>query len=74
MDAKTYAEYLAEERGWDLMALSSERFLRQLRLARSLGLLDALSAEAERLGSQQECRFAALVQSEQTGTQSNCAP
>lgn len=45
MDANTYAEFLAEEREWDLRALASERFRRQLRLAHSLGLLDVLLAE-----------------------------
>jgi hypothetical protein len=70
MDADVYAQLFAEEREWDLRGLSSERFLRQLRLACSLGLLDALLAEAERQGLQRASRLAALSQSAEAGTQS----
>jgi len=74
MDANTYSQFLAEEREWDLRALSSERFLRQLRLAHSLGLLAVLLAEANRQDSRQTCRLAASNLTSPTGNQSSFAP
>ena len=73
MDASTYAQFVEEERGWDLKGLSGERFLRQLHLAHSLGLLGALLAEAERQNSRQASRFAASEQSAAVGSQPSSA-
>src|SRR4051794_21701618 len=64
------AAFLAEERDWDLRALSTERFQRQVRLAHSLGLLAGLLEDPAHRGSEPVCRSHAAGQRVEAGTRS----